>query len=131
MSHSGNCQTRSASASDSNQLRQVMCSIHPGHPCHHSILCGQGNQSKYFHPKTWKHSNLLAQLQPVEPAANIQPESCLCRPCRDDVSRIHNANLIPRWRKTNQTKLQCCHPGCGNTSYKTTKLATKARVFAS
>ena len=22
-----------------------------------------------------------------------------------------------------------CHPGCGNTSYKTTKLATKARVF--
>lgn len=72
----------------------------------------------------------LAQLQQAKPAANIQPESCICRLCRDDVSRIHNAYFIPRWRKTNQTtKPQCCHPDCGNTSYKTTKLATKARVF--
>lgn len=35
----------------------------------------------------------LAQLQQAEPAANIQPESCICQPCRDDVSRIHIPTL--------------------------------------
>ena len=129
---SGNCRTRLSNTTadhDNQQLRQVMSSVHPGRPCHCCSLCGQGNLSKYFHPKSWKDPNLIVQLQETEPAADIQPDSCICRPCRCDISQIRNAGFIPRWRKINPSKPKCCHPGCSNVSYKITKLASKARVF--
>ena len=124
-SRPGTCRTRSGTP----QVRQVTCSIHPGRPCQACILCKQGNLSKYFHPKTWKDKTLVEHLREYEPSVDIQPDSCICRPCRDDVSKIHTANFTPRWRKLKvHEKPECYIPGCSNIASKVTKLTTKASM---
>ena len=48
----------------------------------------QGNNSKYFHPKSWKDSSLLERLRILEPSLEIQLDSCICRLCRDNMKGI-------------------------------------------
>ena len=94
--------------------RVVTSSAHKG-SCQPCVLCKKGNQSKYFHPKTWKDPTLLERLQEYEPSLKITVESCLCRPCRNEVSQIGTSNFIPRWRKSVSTEAKyCCIPGCSN-----------------
>ena len=126
MSSSENCSKTTPSSTSTN--RQVMSSIHPGRPCHPCSLCGQGNLSKYFHPKSWKNPDLVAKLQETEPEADIQPDSCICRPCRDDVNKIKNPGYIPRWKRSSKPESKCCYPDCKNVSKKkTTKLANQKK----
>ena len=124
MSLPENCRTRSCST----QQRQVTCSVHLGRPCQPCILCKQGNQSKYFHPKSRKDKTLLEHLRKCEPSTDIQPDSCICRLCRDDVSKTRNDGFIPRWKKLpKKQEHTCCYIlECTRVVYKTTKLVSKA-----
>ena len=125
MSRPGNCRTKSSNP----QLRQVTCSVHHGRPCQPCILCKQGNQSKYFHPKSWKDKSLFEHLRRYEPSLDIQPDSCICRLCRDDVSKICNDGYIPRWRKLKRHECaHCSILGCTNSVSKVTKLVAKANL---
>ena len=83
------------------QVRQIHSSVHKYRPCQPCILCKQGNLSKYFHPKQWKDATLLESLRQSEPLLNILPDSCICRLCRDDLSKLGNEGNTPRWRRIN------------------------------
>ena len=55
------------------ELHTVVSSVHPCKHCQPCIFCKKGNQSKYFHPKTWKDPSLLPCLQEYEPLLKIEP----------------------------------------------------------
>ena len=57
------------------QVRQVYSAVHKGRPYQPCILCKQGNQSKYFHPKLCKDSTLLEYPKQHEPSLDILPET--------------------------------------------------------
>ena len=67
---------------------------------------------------------MLAKLKAYEPDLDIQDDSCICRLCRDDVTKIaHDSRCIPRWRKSSQVqKDSCCVPDCSMVSSKVTQL---------
>ena len=112
------------------ELRKVTSAVHQGQPCQPCILCKKGNQSKYFHPKSWKDNSLLQSLRVYEPSINIQPESCICRPCRNEINNISEDGFIPRWRKLMNkcTQTKCCVPNCTSNVHKVTKLVDKVTV---
>lgn len=108
--------------------RQVMSHVHSGQPCQPCILCKKGNQSKYFHPKSWKDASLLERLQQFEPSLHIQPHSCICRPCRNEVNDIKEG-FVPRWRKSSKGVTQPCFaPECTHSAQKVTKLANRSTL---
>ena len=117
--------TRTTRSGD--QLRQVTSDIHRGRPCDPCLLCKQGNVLKYVHPKSWKNEHLLSRLRQYEPSLYVQPDSCICRLCRDGISKIDDDNFMPRWRKNNQ-KNKCFLPDCTNISSKTTQLVDYSRL---
>ena len=128
MSCPGNSRTRLGN----RQHRQVTSSIHQGRPCHPCILCNQGNLSKYIHPKTWKDESVFEQLKAYEPSIAIMPDSCICRLCRDDVSKIVNKRdgFIPRWRKVSTNVHTYCQiPMCNSAVYKVTKVASTSDIL--
>ena len=85
--------------------------------------------SKYFNPKSWKDNSLLKCLQEYEPTLDINPESCICRSCRNDVNNIGDDKFVPRWRKhTITTEKNCYVPGCNSTASKVTKMTDRATV---
>ena len=92
--------TRTTRSGD--QLRQVTSDIHRGRPCDPCLLCKKGNVLKYVQSKSWKNEHLLSRLRQYEPSLDVQPDSCICRLCRDDISKIDDDNFMPRWRKNNQ-----------------------------
>ena len=97
-------------------------------------MCKKGHQSKHFHPKNWKDPTLLEHLQKYEPSLHITSESCLCRPCNNQVSEIGTSNFIPRCRKNVNTQIKyCCIPGCSNLNIIATTLVSidSAREFFS
>ena len=114
------------------QVRQIHSSVHKDRPCQPCILCKQGNQSKYFYPKQWKDATLLESLRQSEPLLNILPDSCICRLCRDDLSKLGNEGHTPRWRrintKCNTDKRVCYVPDCCNPSIKVIRLASKGTI---
>ena len=67
-----------------DQLRQVTSDIHRGRPCDPCLLCKQGNVLKYVHPNSWK----ISRLRQYEPSLDVQPDSCICRLCRDDTVKL-------------------------------------------
>ena len=121
---------RSRTTSGVLQVRQVHSSVHKDRPCQPCILCKQGNQSKYFHPKQWKDAALLENLKRSEPFLNILPDSCICRLCRDDLSKLSNEGHIPRWRKIkcSADKRPCYVPQCRKPSSKVTRLASTSTI---
>lgn len=63
--------TPRARCGSGTDVRKVTCSVHQGRDCQPCILCKKGNQSKYFHPKSWKDDSLLQSLREYEPCINI------------------------------------------------------------
>ena len=120
MSHSEHCQSLVS--------RQVTSSAHPGRQCQPCILCKKGNLSKYFHPKTIKNKTNLEHLQQLEPLVEIQPDSCICRCCRDDISKLSEPGFTPRWRKHSAIDECCCVPNCRTSPQKVTKLVTREEL---
>lgn len=114
-------QSRSRYNSD---LRTVTSHVHPRQPC---ILC------KYFHPKSWKDPSLLEHLKEFEPSLCIEPESCICRPCYNELkdTGTRNDRFVPRWRKSKGMTQSCFVPECTNSAQKVTKLANEStlRIF--
>ncbi|XP_064384664.1 uncharacterized protein LOC135333611 [Halichondria panicea] len=112
-------------------VRPAISSVHQGQPCQPCILCKRGNMSKYFHPKSWKDGSLLKKLQEFEPALGINPDSCICRNCRQDVSSIGESSFVPRWRKINdenEKEQQCYVSECNECECKSTTLADRATI---
>ena len=68
----------------------VFSMVHPGRPCLHCTLCKE-KYPVYTHPIKWKNEHLYTLLRELEPNISIQPESCVCRNCRDDLLRIQHA----------------------------------------
>ena len=102
-------------------LRPVTSHVHPGQPCRPCILCKIVNQSKYFHPKSWKDPSLLERLQEFEPSLCVELHSCICRPCRNELKDITNHQFVPRWRKHKGMTQSCFVPECMNDAQKITK----------
>ena len=100
-----------AGPSGAKLTRGVTCNVHLGRPCQPCILCKQSNLSKYFHPKIWKNRASIDQRRELEPALDIQLDSCICRRCRDDVCELSESGFIPRWRKKSSPHKHCCVPG--------------------
>ena len=85
---------------------------------------------KYFHPKSWKDASLFERLKQFEPSLNIEPHSCICRPCRNEVKDITNKQFVPRWRKTNEGMTPPCSvPECKQSAQKVTKLANRSTIL--
>ena len=109
----------------SREQRPVTSAIHPDRLCQPCILCHKGDLSKYFHPKSWKDPSLLEQLKLYEQSIDIQPESCICRLCRNDVNKLCQEGFVPRWRENTGTgtgTVRVCYiPGCTSTDVKVTK----------
>ena len=109
--------------------RQVTSVTHPGRPCESCVLCNKGNQSNYFHPKSWKDPLLLQRLQEFEPSLNIQPESCICPQCRNDVRKLGNDSIPTRWRKNSSVTVKNCYIHCcTNVDIKVTKLMERQAI---
>ena len=116
------CRTRLSNT----QVRSVTSSVHPGRTCLPCALCNTSNLSKYFHPKD---KTLFENLRKCEPSIDVQPDSCICRLCRDDVSKISDENFIPRWKRLRNVDNDTCYVhGCKNAVHKVTKVATRTQV---
>ena len=118
------CSSRTRSG---DPVRQVTSAVHSGRPCNPCLLCKQGNLSKYVHPKSWKNAQLLDRLRSYEPNLDIQLDSCICRLCRDDISKISDENFLPRWKKSSQRK-HCLVPTCDRMSSKVTHLVDQSTL---
>ena len=110
-------------------MRLVTSHVHPAQPCRPSILCKIVNQSKYFHPKSWKDPSLLERLQEFEPSLCVELHSCICRPCRNELKDITNHQFVPRWRKHKGMTQSCFVPECMNDAQKVTKLADRSTLL--
>lgn len=127
MSHS---RTTKIGSTPISSLREVTSVVHQGQRCSPCILCKKGNQSKYFHPKLWKDPSFLKRLHEYEPALGIRPDSCICRPCRNEVSGIGNENFTPRWRKNAAVIVKCFVLGCSRGDIKVNKIADRETLQA-
>ena len=120
-----------AGPSGAKLTRGVTYNVHLGRPCQPSILCKQGNLSKYFHPKTWKNRASIDQFREFEPALDIQLDSCICRRCIRNVETMSvssQSGFIPRWRKKSSPHKHCCVPECVNPAQKVTKLVNHEQM---
>ena len=118
-----------ASRANSSDLRPASSSVHQGQPCQPCLLCKRANLSKYFHPKSWKDESLIYRLQQFEPTLDIQPNSCICRGCRNDINSIGKDSFVPRWRKDRNlegTANECYVSDCMENACKVTTLADKS-----
>ena len=57
----------------------------------------------------------------------IEPSSCICCNCRDDLSKLSESSFIPRWRK-NRERSECSVPECSIFPQKVTKLVTMEQI---
>ena len=64
-------------------------SIHPGQPCCPSVLC-----CEKANPKLQKVGSLLENLKLFEPSLRMEPDSCICRSCRNEIKDVNNQFII-------------------------------------
>ena len=115
----------------------VLSMVHPGRPCLHCTLCKE-KYPVYTHPIKWKNEHLYTLLRELEPNISIQPESCVCRNCRDDLLRIQHAGPTskgarpPRWAQqdsdNNIAQSTCEIPDCSQLASTLTKLRPWAEI---
>ncbi len=101
----------------SRDLRLVTSHVQPCQPC---ILCKKGNQSKYFHPKSWKDASLFERLKQFEPSLGIEPQSCMTYPpLNGNGWKQPDANtLVIHWDNDEhlsnvRTRVALLRKGCG------------------
>ena len=76
-----------------------------------------------------KDPSLLERLQEFEPSLCVEPHSCICRPCRNELKDITNHQFVPRWRKHKGMTQSCFVPECMNDAQKVTKLADRSTLL--
>lgn len=86
---------------------------------HICVLC-QNSHSHMSTPSAWKNE----QARKLVLSLQVSLESLVCRPCRDDITRmLSNSHYIPRWKKridenTKQDeKASCCVLECNNSHF--------------
>ena len=86
----------------------VACVVVPTH-CSRYHVHGRANQHSYW------SSHCMC--------------TCICRPCRDDIScLIKNNKHQPRWKRT--TNISCCMPGCVERVFSHTKVASGEELLS-
>jgi len=89
-------------------------------------LC-QGSHSHMSTPSSWKNEaahRLVISLQ-------VSQESLVCRPCRDDITRmLSNSHYIPRWKKRTleHDKAHCCVLDCNNSHFASITFGTADQI---
>ena len=69
-------------------------------------LCGK-KHCQLSLPLSWKSESAQLLVRSLQ----VDVESYVCRPCRDDITRLlHNPDHKPRWAK--ERNAVCCMPGC-------------------
>jgi len=85
-------------------------------------LCNS-QSAKLTTPRTWKdeRAQLLAKSLGLSGGQNI------CQACRGDIRRLtQNPDHVPRWTKPKA--IQCCVPGCSETSFTQTQSVSEADI---
>ena len=89
--------------------------------CISCALCG-GHHSHFSTPSSWKSREarlLVFSLQ-------VQTDSHVCWPCRDDLGRIaKDPAHVPRWRR--ETNRVCCIDNCMEISFVSSNIANTCK----
>ena len=57
-------------------------------------------------------------------------DSCVCRLCRDDISRLCDDAFVPRWNRLKVIENSTCYiQGCTNTVHRVTKVVSRPELF--
>ncbi len=81
-------------------------------------LC-HSHHSQLSSPCTWKSE----QAQLLAKSLSVELHKPICRPCRDDISRLlRNPEHQPRWKKQGNTS--CCLPGCSEPVFAHSRVAS-------
>ena len=106
-------------------LSLVHSTVHQGKPCTHCILCAETNL-QYTHPVSWKNKDLMRQ---TEPNKVISPESCICRNCRDSLSKglKDPDNFHPRWKRKTVT-IVCQAKNCKEVATRCTHITSQENI---
>ena len=102
--------------------RQLQVSGTPESPCELCKRC----HSLISSPREWKNEQAVTYVFSL----NLTPNSRVCRPCRDDVTRVVAYPFyVPRWEKGKDGKesSNCCVTGCSSTSVVVTTVASTVR----
>ena len=112
-----------------SQTRLVFSDVHENRPCTNCTLCKE-TYVQYAHPVRWKNPDLLTFLRSIEPDLPIQPDSCICRNCNDNLRKGQKdpENFCPRWRKERSTHTICEVSDCNEPVSKSTQLASREEV---
>ncbi len=112
-----------------SQTCLVFSDVHESRPCTNCNLCKE-IYVQYTHPVNWKNKDLLTFLRSIEPDLTIQPDSCICRNCNDNLRKGQKdpENFRPRWRKERSTHMMCEISDCNEPVSKTTQLASREEV---
>ena len=85
-------------------------------------LC-HGCHGHFSLPKDWKNEQARVYVSSL----NVPLSSKVCRPCRDDATRVlSNPSHVPRWEKgkARQQSNDCCIADCSSTSVALTSIAS-------
>ena len=80
-------------------------------------------------PAEWKNEQARAYVLSLQ----VTPESLVCRPCRDDVTRVlANSKYIPRWAKGSCSSARnthdCCVHNCKGAAFVSTTLGNSDQM---
>ena len=90
-----------------------------------SVTCAlcHGQHSQLSEPQSWKNEQARTVIRSLEMA----PDCRICRPCRNDITRLtKNPDHQPRWAKQQQSV--CCLPGCTEPTFSHSKMATQEQL---
>ena len=75
-------------------------------------------------PVDWKNEQARTYVLSLK----VPSDSLVCRPCRDDVTRVlPNPCYVPRWRKgkASSKSSNCCVVNCNNAVFAASAVATR------
>ena len=85
-------------------------------------LCS-GYHTSLYEPQTWRNE----QAQQIAKSLHIWPDKRVCRPCKDDITRlVKNPSHTPRWGKKSGVK--CRMPECDVPSFTQSKIASQEQL---
>ncbi len=79
-------------------------------------------------PAEWRNEQARAYVLSLQ----VTPESFVCRPCRDDVTRVlTNSKYVPRWAKgsaSNANTHHCCVCDCKKAAFVSSTLGNSDQM---
>ena len=85
-------------------------------------LCS-GCYTSLYEPQAWRSE----QAQQIAKSLRIWPDKCICRLCKDDITRlVKNPSHTPRWGK--KCSVKCCMPGRDAPSFTQSKIVSQEQL---